>query len=231
MDIKVLGSSSKGNCYRIDGSSQILLDVGINFKEIQRKLNFKVSSILGVLLTHSHGDHSRSVSDFIKCGIDIYTSQQCALELGIAGHRVKIVESLKQFKVGEWSILPFELEHDVFNLGYMLSNGVEKIAYITDTAYCKYKLPGLTHILIECNHSYAKLDENIVSGHLPLAMKNRLIKTHFALENVKEFLLNNDLSNLQEVHLIHLSDGNSNAEQFKREIAEIVGVPVHIAGG
>ena len=51
-----------------------------------------------------------------------------------------------------------------------------------------------------------------------------------ALENVKDILKANDLSKVNEIYLIHLSDGNSNAEQFKREIQELTGKPVYIAG-
>jgi len=30
----------------------------------------------------------------------------------------------------------------------------EKVLYLTDTAYCKYRFRGLTHIMVECNHSW-----------------------------------------------------------------------------
>lgn len=232
MDIKVFGSSSKGNCYHIDdGSTSLLLDAGIPFKQTQKLLNFKTSSIEGVLVTHSHGDHSKAVGDFIKAGIDCYMSGATAKEINVTGHRVKIVYPMKQFKIGSWTVLPFPLEHDVFNLGYLLSNGTEKILYITDTYYCRYKFEGVTHLLIECNHSYAILDERLQAGHLPLAMINRLMKSHFSLENVKKFILANDLSQVREIYLIHLSDGNSNAEQFQREIQELTGKIVKIAEG
>ena len=68
-------------------------------------------------------------------------------------------------------------------------------------------------------------------GSVPVALKNRLLTSHFSLENVKEFLKANDLSRVQEIHLLHLSDGNSDAERFKREIMAVCGKPVYIAGG
>lgn len=231
MDIKVFGSSSKGNCYLInDGSTSLLLDAGIPFKETQKLMNFKTSSIDGVLITHSHGDHSKAVSDFIKAGIDCYMSGATAKEINASGHRVKIVRALKEFQIGSWTVLPFPLEHDVFNLGYLLSNGTEKILYITDTYYCKYTFAGVTHMLVECNHSYAILDQRARDGSVPPVMINRLKRSHFSLENVKEFLLANDLSQVVRIYLIHLSDGNSNAEQFQREVAETTGKITIVAG-
>jgi phosphoribosyl 1,2-cyclic phosphodiesterase len=158
-------------------------------------------------------------------------SQQTADEGDYKGHRVKVVNPSQQFKIGTWTILPFDLQHDVFNLGYLLANKArEKLLYVTDTYYCKYKFNGLTHLLIECNHSYDLLTANVESGRLDPAMKNRLIRSHFSLENVKEFLKVNDLSRVQEIHLIHLSDGNSNEELFKSEIAKQTGIPVYVAG-
>ena len=112
----------------------------------------------------------------------------------------------------------------------MLASGGEKLLFITDSFYCRYRFAGLTRIMIECNHSYEILNRNVESGALPQAMEKRLMQSHFSLERVKEFLQANDLSRLQEIHLLHLSDGNSDAVQFKREIQQLAGKPVYIAG-
>lgn len=60
-------------------------------------------------------------------------------------------------------------------------------------------------------------------------LKNRLLTSHFSLENVKEFLKANDLSQVREIWLLHLSDGNSDQVRFKREIMELCGKPVYVA--
>lgn len=232
MNLEVLASSSAGNAYKVsDGNTDLLLDVGLTFKELQRRLNFQVSGISGVLVSHSHKDHCKAVPNLLKAGIDCYMSRQTAEEGGYSGHRVKVVEPLKQFKIGSWTVLPFELEHDVTNFGYLLVNKAgEKLLYATDTYYCRYKFKGLTRLLIECNHSYDILAVNVESGSLPVEHKNRLIRSHFSLENVKEFLKANDLSMVREIYLIHLSSGNSDADRFKREIQELTGKVVIVAG-
>jgi hypothetical protein len=43
------------------------------------------------------------------------------------------------------------------------------------------------------------------------------------LTTVKDFLLANDLSKVANIVLLHMSSGNSNAEEFKKEITEVVG--------
>jgi phosphoribosyl 1,2-cyclic phosphodiesterase len=230
MNITILASSSKGNCIQIDdGATRLLLDAGLPFPEIKRRLNFQTSSLSGALITHSHADHSRGCRDMLKAGIDCYMSESCAHDLGLNGHRVHILkhrrtEPLSQFAVGTWAILPFKVVHDVENVGFLLVSGQEKAVYITDTSYCPHRFAGLTHVLIEANWS-----KRTLAPDLEPAVKRRLYRNHFSLENVKKFLQANDLSLVREVHLLHLSAGNSDAALFKTEIEKLTGKPVYVA--
>ena len=229
--ITALASGSKGNCYYVtDGKTPLLLECGIPWKEIQRGLNFKTSDIAGCLISHDHKDHCKALKDTVKAGIDCHMSKGTGEALKATGHRIKTVKAREQFKVGTWTILPFETEHDAVEpLGYLLANqDSEKLLYITDTFYCRYRFSGINYIMIECNHSYDILRANVEAGLLDPELKNRLIKSHFSMENVKEFLKANDLSKVQEIWLIHLSDGNSDEARFKREIQELTGKMTYI---
>jgi phosphoribosyl 1,2-cyclic phosphodiesterase len=151
----------------------------------------------------------------------------------VAGHRIKIIRPRVQFQVGTWAVLPFDVVHDAADpLGFLLANRAgEKLLYLTDTAYCKYRFNGLSHILIEVNYSIDILRANVDAGAVPVELKNRLLKSHMSLETVKEFLRANDLSRVEGIWLLHLSDGNSDAERFKKEIMELAGKPTFIAPG
>ena len=83
--------------------------------------------------------------------------------------------------------------------------------------------------MVECNYALDILQKNVTAGLVPTALKDRVLRSHFSLENVKEFLKANDLSKVQEIWLLHLSDGNSDAGRFKREIQELTGKEVYIA--
>ncbi|GEN30266.1 phosphoribosyl 1,2-cyclic phosphodiesterase [Cerasibacillus quisquiliarum] len=232
IEIKTLASGSSGNCYHVtDGSTPLLLECGINFRDIQIALDFKTSNLAGCLVSHEHKDHSKGIKDVLKAGIDVYTSQGTAEAEGIKHHRLKVIEPKKAFQIGTWKVLSFDVEHDVNEpLGFLFMNQQgEKLLFATDTYYVRYRFKGLTHIMVECNYSMDILNENIESGRVPQLMKKRLVKSHFSLENVKEFLKANDLSRVQEIHLMHLSDSNSDEERFKREIQELTGKPVYIA--
>lgn len=229
--IRALASGSRGNCYHItDGSTPILLECGISFKEIRKQLNFNTSSIAGCLITHEHKDHCAGLKDVLRAGINAYMSPGTAAALEIKHHRIKTVEVKKQFNLGTWTILPFDVQHDTAEpIGFLLANQQgDKLLFATDTYYIKYRFPGLTHIMVECNYSMEILNENIATGIVPQVMKKRLLRSHFSLENVKDFLKANDLSKVQEIWLLHLSDNNSDKELFKREIQELTGKLVYI---
>jgi phosphoribosyl 1,2-cyclic phosphodiesterase len=234
MHIQTLASSSKGNCFRIsDGYTPLLIEAGIPWRQIQQGLGFRTSEIQACLVSHGHKDHSKAANDVMRAAIDVYTSKETATILGLNGHRLHEIETGVQFNIGTWTILPFETEHDCEgSLGFLLySNKTrEKMLFLTDSYYCKYRFKGLTHIMIECNYAHDILQQNIEAGLIDSAMKNRLLQSHFSLDHVKQFLRANDLSQVKEIHLIHLSAGNSDAERFRREVMAVTGKPVIVAG-
>ncbi|GAB2558364.1 MBL fold metallo-hydrolase [Gracilibacillus alcaliphilus] len=194
-------------------------------------LNFQTSDIAGCLISHEHKDHCMAVQDVLRTGIDTYMSAGTAETIGITHHRIKPIKALESFEVGTWKIMPFNVEHDVAEpLGFLLANRAgEKLLFATDTYYIRYRFRGLTHLLIECNYSKAILDQNIIDGVVPKVMRKRLIQSHMSLENLIDFLTANDLSKIQEIHLLHLSDTNSDEALFKRTVQKLTGKLVFIA--
>jgi phosphoribosyl 1,2-cyclic phosphodiesterase len=166
----------------------------------------------------------------MSSGINVYASLGTLNALSIKGHRAFIVEAKKQFQIGGFTILPFELQHDAAEpLGFLIYHKeFGRLLFATDTFYIKYKFPELNYIAIECNYSGEILNNNIREEKTNTFLKRRLLSSHFSLENVKKFFLANDLSKLKEIKLLHLSDGNSNAKQFKSEIEKLTGVPVSV---
>lgn len=233
IQITPIASSSRGNCYHVtDGSTPILLECGVRFSELERRLDFNLSDIGACLISHEHQDHCRAVEDLMRYGVGCYMSYGTAKALGIlTHHRTRIVENERLFTYLTWAIKPFKTQHDAAQpLGYLLKNAQgEKLLYITDSYYCHYTFTGLTHIMVECNHSLELVKKNKALGLITSAQEKRLLRSHFSLENVINFLRANDMSKVQEIWLIHLSDDNSNADHFQREIQKVTGRPVYIA--
>lgn len=229
--ITPLASGSSGNAYMVDdGCTKLLLDCGITWRMIKQKTGFRTSELAACLISHNHKDHCKGVQDALKAGQEVYASQAAWDEMGVnMAHRGHVIEPRKQLKVGTWTVLPFDAVHDVDCLGFLLQSGEEKLLYLTDTAYCKYRFNGLTHIMVECNHASDIIKANVAAGVLSVELKNRIIQTHFSLANVREFLKSNDLSKVREIWLMHLSDDNSDADRFKQEVQATTGKPVYIA--
>jgi len=232
MDIKILASSSAGNAYYVvDGDMPLLLEAGIPFYLIQQRLNFKTSQIAGCLVSHEHMDHARATKDLLKAGIDCYMTQGTADALSFTGHRVHIIKSLSQFRIGIWKILPFGTIHDAAEpVGFLLANQGDKLLYATDTEYIPYRFKGLTHILVECNYSMEIVRRLKAAGGLDRELWRRIINSHMSLETLVSFLKANDLSQVKEIWLLHLSDNNSDAAMFKRKIQETTGKVIQVAG-
>lgn len=225
MNITSFASSSSGNLYLLeDENKRLLIECGLPIKQIRKHLKFNMS-LDGCLLSHAHMDHAKSASDIIKSGIDLYCSNETAQYLKINGHhRCKRI-NINQFSINKnWIIRPFIVEHDIEgSRGFLIKSGKNKILFATDTYFLRYKFKGLTHIMIECNWSELTLSDDIE----PVVF-NRLVKSHMSLETCIRFFKANDLSKVQEIHLLHLSNDNSDQRFFKKTIQRLTGIPVYI---
>lgn len=224
-------SGSSGNVAELtDGETNLLLDAGLPLKQIQKALKYRLSRIDGVLISHSHGDHTAGVKGLLEYGIDVYMSRDTKQELNLDHHRLHVFERYRRFMVGTMKIMPFELQHDVSNTGFLIQDQTGfNTLYAVDTYYIKHRFSGLGILAIEANYSEELLDENIRDGVVPYMMKKRLLESHFSLENVIEFLRANDLSQVQEIWLLHLSDNNSDEAYFKKVVRGQTGLPCYIA--
>lgn len=231
MEIRFIASSSAGNAYVVDdGSTRLLIECGIRYQQLQEALGFRVAELGGCLISHEHGDHSRAVFELMRAGVDVYASAGTFAELGASGHRARAVAAKKPFRVGTWQVVAFPAVHDAAEpLGFLLVSGAEKLLYLTDSAYCEPRFAGLTVIAIEANYSEAKLRERRNAGEIPPAHRNRILRNHLSLERLLVLLEANDLSQVRGIHLLHLSSGNSDAEEFKRAVEAATGKPTFVA--
>lgn len=228
MNFSPISSSSAGNLYLLeDGDGhRLAIECGLSFKDMQRALDYGVTELDGVLLSHAHGDHARAAKDVMRAGMSVYADAETFVGLDLVSeHNAHAVEALRAFRIKGWHILPFDLRHDVPCLGFLVSNGEDKLLYVTDTAYVPYRFNGVTILAIEANCSEAILRE---SGE-DAQRKLRALRYHMSIERVLGFLAVNDLSKLREIHLLHLSDAHSDAALFQRLVQEATGKPTYIA--
>lgn len=238
MIIKVLASGSKGNSYYIsDGESALLLDAGIPLKQIRIGIGFKLSAVSGAFITHRHNDHSKAVCDLLNAGVDVYahkdvfeaknaTGRHCIpIENGIIDSKAE-----KWITVGSFRILPFDCHHDVPNLGFYIHSTAtdENLLYFTDTYYIEPVFPKLHYIMAECNYDSDAVNQSIQEGRIPLSLKARLMKSHMSIDTFINMLKANDLSNIKQIYLLHLSDNNSREAEFKSKVQAVTGCEVYV---
>lgn len=236
MKIEVLASSSEGNAYLVsDGTTNLLIECGIPYNELKVKTNFFDPRPNACIISHSHGDHLNCPEQLIRLGIPCYMSQQTFAEWSGTSplRKAKIIEHRKLFRIGSFEILPLEMRHDVYCLGFYIYSGAtnESLFFATDTCYIPYKLPPMDYIMVESNYDLDILNERIMSGYIDPSMKERLAKSHMEIGNTLHWLKQQDLSKTKRIYLLHLSYGSSNEADFKKRVEETTGIPTTIAGG
>lgn len=232
MKLKVIGTGSTGNAYLLDtGQEALLIECGVSIKDIKKALDFNLSKVSGCIVSHCHGDHAKSIKDVIGAGINVYASHDTIMEKNVSGApRAKRIEPLQAFKVGSFKILPFSVKHDVPCLGFLIEHKeCGKVLFLTDTYYCEYTFAGLNNIIIEANYCKNIIDKRFGADSGKEFLRNRILKSHFSIQNCKDMLAANDLSKVNNIVLIHLSDGNSNEAQFYNEVYEQTGKNVTVA--
>lgn len=232
MLIRPIASGSAGNCYYIsDGRNSLLLDAGIPLRQIMAGCGYGVSRVDGCLVTHAHGDHVKAAKDLARLGVDIYTSQGTIDMAGLAGHRIHPVKALEHVRIGGYEVLPFDVEHDAPEpLGFLIRSvrTGEKLVYFTDTYYIRYTFKGVTHVMMEANYDPGAMKRNVMDGRIDAQRAKRTIRSHMSIDTAIQTLASFDLSRLQQVYLLHLSDDNSLADEFKRRVQALTGREVYL---
>jgi phosphoribosyl 1,2-cyclic phosphodiesterase len=238
LKIQIIGSGSSGNCFRVDdGQTALLLECGLPIQKIKAGCGYNLSGIAGCCVSHEHGDHAKAVNDLMKSGVDVYMTEGTARACNAQTYRLKLwhrdgtdkigLPFYHTERIGTFAVKPFAVHHDAAEpVNYLIESKAtnERLLFVTDTQYIDYRFSGLTHIMAEANFSDDALAE---PENAP--RRHRLRRTHMSLEHCIELLKANDLSQIQEIWLIHLSQSNGNAEEFKYRVQEATGCEVHIA--
>lgn len=220
MKLHVLGSSSSDNCYlfQSEKTGEVLaVEAGVKFNKVKKVLDFNLNSIVGCIVSHEHGDHAKCVGDFINACIPCYMSQGTKHALGFSSsYWAKGLLPFEQVVINGFRVIPFPVQHDAAEpYGYLIRHEeCGTVLFATDTYFLKYKFPGLNNVMLECNYSKEILDANFTAGRIDKKRYERTIKSHMSYDNCLLTLQANDLSQVCNILLLHLSDNNSNATEF-----------------
>ena len=207
-EFKIHSTGSNGNCYTMSFNGyNLMIDCGISFKAIMQKTY--LAEYQHCLVTHSHCDHAKTWERLQLFGIKIAMSGVCKEALK-ADKQIKILQHKEIFNINDIKIMPLELIHSVYNLGFYIEWENEKIFFATDTSEIPYQFEGLTRIYIEANYEE--------SFNPPF----RNYGNHLSIKQSLDFVEKHKNPNLKEVKFLHQSGNFGDTELFDNLLAEVL---------
>lgn len=231
MKFEQLYSSSSSNLYTVIAASgkRLLLECGLPWKKLVNALNYDFNGICGCLLTHEHKDHSKSVLDVMKAGIDVYASEGTFIGCGIDNNqrRARKIENRSTFTLEDtFDVFAFDLRHDSAEpLGFVVHDiGTdENLLFAPDTAYIRQRFSRIRFniIAIECSYDKEILLQRVETKDINETVAKRLLDSHqekrVAMRYIEKFC---NRSRCREIHLLHMSGDNLDKKQTKKDFEE-----------
>ncbi len=229
-----LYSSSSGNCAYIgEGEETLLIDCGKNCKTTINalySLSIAVSSIRGILITHEHTDHISGLAVLLKhYAIPIYGSPSTLKYLvtkKLVPDNATLIPVLTPatFKVGSFSIKPFETCHDsLCAYGYHITtNKGKRIGYLTDSGIVPPNafnlLSGCDLVAIEANYD----EQLLAKGPYPYYLKRRISSDngHLCNTDSAESVAKLIKTGVTKFTMCHLSKENNRPEKVMTALAQ-----------
>jgi phosphoribosyl 1,2-cyclic phosphodiesterase len=219
LNFALLGSGSSGNATLVsDGSTHILVDVGLSGRETVRRLaecGLSPQQISAIVVSHEHGDHCRGVAPFAKhLDVPVFMTDGAYAASGIVidDRKRQRIETGRAFDVCGVLFTPFAVPHDAADpIALCIEKNGVKIAVVLDLGYVSNlvveRLKGCDAIVLESNHDVNML----VVGPYPWSLKQRVKSRlgHLSNDNVAEYLLKEFDGRARHVILAHLSERNN----------------------
>lgn len=161
----------------------------------------------------SHLDHSKSVDKALSYAIPIYSNQDVADKF----KGVKALDAKKWYRIGEFTIMPLIVPHNVENFSYLIKhNEFGMMVFITDCTTFPYRIKGINHWLIEANYSEDIQIDNLCKGY-DIQSRNEY---HMEINETISVLRRNCDSDVQSITLCHVSSGQGNSKLFRDMIQQ-----------
>lgn len=126
--------------------------------------------------------------------------------------------------MGSFDVSCFDLPHNgTWNNGFLIKVDGQKVLYMTDFEYCKYrfKKQAVNHIIIECNYQQRFVDRDLPNYE-------HKIRGHCSFDTCLDFIRENKTSQLRTVTIIHMGGDTCNPQECVDEIKKVVGASVNV---
>ena len=230
-------SGSSGNCYMVKSEhTTLLVDVGITGKRVFAGLEERgvtPEEIDGILITHEHIDHVRSLRMVSKkasnAGVFASNGTLNVIADKIPEERAYGVPNESPFYIGDIRVNPFHLSHDAAEpTGYSFAHDGRQVTIVTDTGFVSeeifHQVESEDLLILEANH-----EVNILKmGAYPYPLKRRILGDEGHLSNeaaghcLCQMLKKRVHDKIPHVVLAHLSKENNTPGQAYLTIRNIL---------
>ena len=213
----ILSSGSKGNATYIESpQTKLLLDCGINYKQLTLKLKEIERSpddIDAILVSHEHSDHIKGIEKLAKDhDIPIFANSGTIKEMlkeFSTRPRFKVFTTGETFEYKDMVIRPFSIQHDTVDpVAFTIEMEGIKLGFCTDlgfaTSYTEQELKGCNYLVLEANHEV----DLVHASSRPAVYKERVLSRmgHLSNDQCADLLARIYHEGLEEVFLAHLSE-------------------------
>ena len=243
---KSLSSGSCGNCYFLGIFEEahceagILIDAGVSPRRLRKELqydNLGLDDFSGILITHDHYDHIRSLGSYCKhLAKPVWTTptlHQALCRHFITGEhfpafRQELAEGWNELVPGRIRARWFEVPHDASQtVGYAILLDDYKFVIMTDIGRMTPQALSLASqadtVVIESNYD----DDMLRNGPYPKELQDRIRGGHGHLSNREcaEAVGNFAHEGLRNIFLCHLSEHNNTPELALQESRRVLDTP------
>lgn len=236
------GSGSSGNMYYLESDEgAILIDAGVGIRKTRkyfREYGIKLCNIKGILVTHCHMDHVRSLGILNqKDGLPIYLTKPThmginenpAIKKCPVSERIFYIEKQRPFHLAGFTICAFEVPHDSRdNVGYFISYQGTTFCLVTDcgviTDTIDSYIANADYLVLESNYDSEMLEQ----GPYPKKLKQRISNGTGHLANLlAAHAIVRHQHHLKHIWLCHLSENNNTPEHALSTIKETLDLTRH----
>lgn len=217
-----INSGSNGNCYYVGNDTEaVLVDVGINCKEIEKRmkrLKLDIQKVKAIFISHEHSDHIIGTAVLAnKYNLPVYISAGTLNGSNFGLKRISthpLTDGIPVM-VGGLKIIPFAKEHDAADpLSFTVQYNGYSVGVITDIGIvCENVKKHFTQcdaVFLEANYD----TDMLINGRYPLYLKRRITggKGHVSNAQALELFINHRSDKLKYLILSHLSKENNNPD-------------------
>ena len=218
----MLGSGSAGNATLLqDGEQRVLIDVGLSYREVARRLDsvgVPAASVGAIVITHAHGDHTRGAALFSRRhGVSVYVTRQTrAIWRGADVTVWGDLECGNATEICGFRFSTFEVSHDAAaeTVAFCIRTSGGCIGFATDvgvvTPTLRSRFERCRLLVMESNHARELLQ---VGPYAP-SMKARIsgARGHLSNEELALFVRDDLGRSVECLVLAHLSRVNNAPE-------------------